>query len=59
MAPDTPPPMDCPTCGIRMNRHAEKLILADDDEGVESQLGGIIEETHSCPGCGDSATRRV
>jgi predicted RNA-binding Zn-ribbon protein involved in translation (DUF1610 family) len=54
--------MSCPRCGAQMNLHAEKIdytaaqeeALALDDE----DLGGVLEEIHTCPACGDIETRR-
>jgi len=54
------PPMVCPDCGVEMNRHAEKLVMSGDPgdvPGVDPELGGVIEEAHSCPGCGRTETR--
>ena len=52
--------MICPKCGAEMNHHADKLTYST--EGVEGakidpSLGGLIEETHNCPGCGHIASR--
>jgi predicted RNA-binding Zn-ribbon protein involved in translation (DUF1610 family) len=52
----------CPKCGTQMNRHAEKLIYADnaaDARRVDAALGGLIEETHACPNCGNIEARRL
>jgi hypothetical protein len=53
--------MICPTCGIEMNYHAEKIdytaALADPD-AVDPDLGGVLEEVYTCPGCGKTDTRR-
>lgn len=49
-------------CGADMNRHAEKLVQPQDaaDLGlVDSALGGLLEETHACPRCGNVESRRV
>ena len=44
-----------------MNHHADKLIylaeLESRDMNIDPALGGLIEENHSCPGCGAMATR--
>ena len=52
----------CPKCGTEMNRHAEKLVYpADmsDAPKIDPALGGLLEETHACPGCGNVESRRV
>jgi len=54
--------MRCPKCGAEMNRHAEKLVYpgsAAEARGVDDILGGLIEETHACPACGNVEARRV
>jgi hypothetical protein len=42
-----------------MNHHADKLIYSMElrSQNIDPALGGLIEETHCCPGCGASATR--
>jgi ribosomal protein S27AE len=53
--------MTCPSCGVAMNRHAEKLVYptgAADRAAVDPVLGGIVQERHACPECGGGATRR-
>jgi ribosomal protein S27AE len=52
--------MICPKCGDEMNHHADKLVEsvnAADAEHVDPALGGLIEETHSCPACGAVASK--
>ncbi len=52
--------MICPKCRKAMNWHAEKLIYAisrGDALGTGTTLGGIVEEMHTCPGCGKTASR--
>jgi ribosomal protein S27AE len=52
--------MMCPRCGIAMNHHAEKLIeprSAAEAKHVDAALGGLVEEMHTCPGCGGSGSR--
>jgi len=52
--------MICPKCGDTMNHHANKVIYSDrQDERAfaDPALGGVIEETHNCPGCGVIASR--
>ena len=48
--------MTCPVCGSPMNHHADKLRY---EEGgtADRGLGGIVEEVHTCPRCGDVETR--
>jgi hypothetical protein len=44
-----------------MNYHAEKIdymAVLNDLEVVDPDLGGVVEEVHTCPGCGDIGTRR-
>ena len=47
--------MVCAECGVAMNHHADKLVYGDADDG---ELGGFVEEAHSCPSCGKTETRR-
>jgi hypothetical protein len=45
-----------------MNHHAEKLVHpsgAADEAAADPALGGIVEEVHTCPACGTSASRRA
>ncbi len=52
--------MSCPRCGAEMNHHGDKLVytaIASGDRDVHSDLGGRLEEFHSCPRCGASASR--
>ena len=52
--------MICPTCGQEMNHHAKKLVYASPGEpGYDPSLGGALEESHTCPGCGGVASRRA
>ena len=52
--------MTCNDCGIEMNHHADKIDytsgIADPAAG-NLELGGVLEEFHSCPGCGKTALR--
>ena len=58
--PSSPERVRCPRCGTPMNRHAEKLVYGGDGErGDDGLLGGMLEETHACPGCGNVLARRV
>jgi len=54
--------MKCPDCGVDMNHHAEKIdytaMLAEPDS-IDPDLGGIVEEVHTCPECRKTETRRV
>ena len=55
-------PMACPTCALTMNHHAEKLDLTIDPaqaKDVDPELGAVLREVHTCPGCGECATRTV
>jgi len=54
--------MRCPDCGVELNYHAEKLDLTaglSEPQDIDPELGGILEEAHTCPECGKTATRRV
>ena len=54
--------MICSKCGAEMNHHADKLVYpasARDAENIDPALGGVIDETHCCPGCGAVASRRA
>ncbi|MGH7795316.1 MAG: hypothetical protein ACREQ2_10525 [Candidatus Binatia bacterium] len=54
--------MICPECGDEMNHHADKLIYSANSDDVQQaypQLGGVVEETHACPGCGAIESRRA
>ena len=54
--------MICPKCGDEMNHHADKLVYPaspENDKRINAALGGVIEETHGCPGCGAVASRRA
>jgi ribosomal protein S27AE len=56
------PRLRCPKCGAEMNRHAEKLVhpeSAAELRLVDPALGGLLEETHACPRCGNVESRRV
>jgi ribosomal protein S27AE len=52
--------MICPRCGNEMNHHADKLIYSTERNvtaKIDPSLGGLIEESHNCPGCGAIASR--
>jgi hypothetical protein len=54
--------MTCRRCGGEMNHHADKLLeprTAEDVRHVDAALGGIVEETHGCPGCGNVQACRL
>jgi predicted RNA-binding Zn-ribbon protein involved in translation (DUF1610 family) len=45
----------CPKCGDELNHHADKLIYSGargNAAAIDPSLGGLIEESHCCPGCG-------
>lgn len=50
----------CPTCGVEMNCHAEKIDYTTggaDAEAFDPELGGVVEEFHTCPVCGQTLSR--
>jgi predicted RNA-binding Zn-ribbon protein involved in translation (DUF1610 family) len=52
----------CPKCGDEMNHHADKLVYPaspEDAKKMNAALGGVIEQTHGCPGCGAVESRRI
>ncbi len=54
--------MRCPRCGATMNHHADKLQApVDESEAplIDAALGGLIQETHGCPACGNVEFRRA
>jgi predicted RNA-binding Zn-ribbon protein involved in translation (DUF1610 family) len=54
--------MLCPDCGVEMNFHATKIDYTDapdDAEGIDADLGGVLEEVHTCPACGQTHLRRA
>jgi len=54
--------MVCPKCGEPMNHHADKLVDPVDSREaalVDPALGGVVQETHGCPGCGNVEFRRA
>jgi ribosomal protein S27AE len=53
--------MICPKCGVEMNFHAEKIVYAAglaEPEAMDAALGGVVEEFHTCPECGQTLARR-
>jgi predicted RNA-binding Zn-ribbon protein involved in translation (DUF1610 family) len=54
--------MICPDCGVEMNHHANKVeYVTAYEEGEEQEpvFGGTLVEAHTCPECGQTATRPV
>ena len=52
--------MVCPECGVAMNHHADKLVdptSPAEAAKMDAALGGLVEETHTCPECGKGASR--
>ncbi len=52
--------MNCPDCGTEMNLHAEKIDYGTDLTGgaaFDPDLGGVVEEFHTCPDCGRTQAR--
>jgi hypothetical protein len=52
----------CEECGVEMNFHAEKIdysAAADEPGAFDTDFGGVVEEVHSCPACGQTETRRA
>jgi hypothetical protein len=45
-----------------MNHHADKLVdptTPEEAAQMDMALGGLVEESHTCPGCGGSGSRRA
>ena len=40
-----------------MNHHADKIDYASEDESVDTVLGGVLKEIHTCPKCLHIETR--
>lgn len=54
--------MACPACGVLMNHHADKMDYGaslDDLGGLDRDFGGVLQEIHYCPKCGETAVRNV
>ena len=54
--------MICPNCQVEMNHHCDKLVYATDVPpagAIDPNLGGFIEEFHTCPKCGSGASRHA
>ncbi|HYU45313.1 MAG TPA: hypothetical protein VEK84_03935 [Terriglobales bacterium] len=53
--------MICPQCKVEMNHHCDKIVYnaGTDEARNDPDLGGIIEEFHTCPKCGDGTSRHA
>jgi predicted RNA-binding Zn-ribbon protein involved in translation (DUF1610 family) len=54
--------MRCPKCGAEMNHHADKIDYAaglDQPQAADPILGGVLQEVHTCPNCGNVELRRA
>jgi predicted RNA-binding Zn-ribbon protein involved in translation (DUF1610 family) len=54
--------MLCPDCGIEMNHHAMKIDYAnglDEEIVADPDFGGVLQEAHTCPGCGMTELRKA
>ena len=49
--------MKCPDCEIDMNYHAGKIDYSAESKRVDLELGGVLQEVHCCPACGQTAMR--
>ena len=52
--------MACEDCGVEMNLHAEKVDYGADaphGDPPDPELGGVVEEFHTCPDCGRTRAR--
>lgn len=48
--------MICRKCGAEMNHHADKLVdptSPEEARQADAALGGVVQETHGCPRCGN------
>ncbi len=55
-------PMTCADCGVVMNHHADKIdynAASEDPAAADAELGGVVEEAHTCPECGQTHLRRA
>ena len=53
-------PMMCPDCGVAMNHHADKIdynAALDGAHTADADLGGVVEQAHTCPACGQTQMR--
>ena len=48
--------MICPACGSEMNHHADKIDYSN-PEAADAAFGGVVQEVHTCPRCGNVKTR--
>ena len=54
------PKMICPKCGAEMNHHAMKIDYSIDDPALnDPAFGGVVQEAHTCPACGDGELRQA
>ena len=54
--------MICPVCGVEMNHHADKIDYTaglSEPEALDEELGGVVEEFHTCPECGLTLARQA
>ena len=54
--------MICSHCKVEMNHHCDKIVYnvdSHDAGSTDPNLGGIIEEFHTCPKCGGGASRHA
>jgi predicted RNA-binding Zn-ribbon protein involved in translation (DUF1610 family) len=54
--------MKCPACGADMNYHATKVDYSaamKNPKKMDADFGGMVEEFHSCPKCGNTASRKA
>jgi hypothetical protein len=52
--------MKCIECGVEMNQHAEKIDYGaglSEPGAFDPDFGGVVEEVHTCPGCGQTDVR--
>ena len=50
----------CPDCGIEMNHHAMKIDYnAGNPALVDADFGGVVQEAHTCPECGQTSLRKA
>lgn len=53
--------MICHNCDVEMNYHALKIdytAAIDDETAVDPAFGGVLQEAHTCPACGETQLRR-